>query len=69
MPIILGSAERALAASHLLEDEGFLVAAIRPPTVPAGTARLRFAFSAEQPDAAVARLAECVRDQILADAA
>jgi 8-amino-7-oxononanoate synthase len=69
VPIILGSAERALAAARLVEDEGFLVAPIRPPTVPEGTARLRFAFSAEQPDAAVERLAALVRDNILATAA
>jgi 8-amino-7-oxononanoate synthase len=69
VPIVLGSAERALAAARLLEDEGFLVAAIRPPTVPEGTARLRITFSAAQPDAAVARLAEIVREAILAPAA
>jgi len=46
VPIVLGDAERALAASAALERHGFLVAAIRPPTVPLGTARLRFAFSA-----------------------
>jgi 8-amino-7-oxononanoate synthase len=68
VPIILGSAERALAAARLLEDEGFLVAPIRPPTVPEGTARLRVTFSAEQPDSAVARLTTLVRDNILAAA-
>jgi len=68
VPIILGSAERALAAARLLEEEGFLVAPIRPPTVPEGTARLRFAFSAEQSDAAVAQLAALVGDHILAAA-
>jgi 8-amino-7-oxononanoate synthase len=68
VPLILGSAERALAASALLEREGFLVAAIRPPTVPEGTARLRFAFSAAHSDADVARLAALVREQILAPA-
>lgn len=46
VPIVLGDAERALAASAELERQGFLVTAIRPPTVPLGTARLRFAFSA-----------------------
>ena len=49
MPLVLGEAEAALAASRLLEDEGFLVIAIRPPTVPAGTARLRFTFTASIP--------------------
>jgi 8-amino-7-oxononanoate synthase len=67
VPLVLGSAERALAAARLLEDEGFLIAAIRPPTVPEGTARLRITFSAAQPDAAVERLAAVVQNNILAD--
>ncbi len=46
VPVILGDAARALAAQAALEAEGFLAAAIRPPTVPAGTARLRLAFPA-----------------------
>ncbi len=46
VPLLLGSSKRALAASQLLEDAGYLVVAIRPPTVPEGTARLRCTFSA-----------------------
>jgi 8-amino-7-oxononanoate synthase len=46
VPVILGDAQRALDASSVLETHGYLVVAIRPPSVPAGTARLRFAFSA-----------------------
>lgn len=46
VPVILGEPERALAASAMLERNGLLVVAIRPPSVPPGTARLRFAFSA-----------------------
>jgi 8-amino-7-oxononanoate synthase len=65
VPLVLGDAAAALAASRLLEDEGFLVAAIRPPTVPAGTARLRFAFTAGHPDNEIARLARVVRERIL----
>jgi 8-amino-7-oxononanoate synthase len=61
VPIIIGEASDALAASARLVEQGFLVAAIRPPTVPAGTARLRFAFAAPHPDEAVLRLAEAVR--------
>jgi 8-amino-7-oxononanoate synthase len=68
VPLILGSAERALAAARLLEEEGFLVAPIRPPTVPEGTARLRFTFSAEQPDSTVERLARVVREGVMAAA-
>jgi 8-amino-7-oxononanoate synthase len=46
VPVIVGQPERALAASAMLERHGLLVVAIRPPSVPPGTARLRFTFSA-----------------------
>jgi 8-amino-7-oxononanoate synthase len=65
VPMIVGDAEAALEASRLLEAEGFLVIAIRPPTVPAGTARLRFAFTAQHPDREIERLADMVRARIL----
>jgi 8-amino-7-oxononanoate synthase len=61
VPIVLGAAETALAAAAALEAKGLLVVPIRPPTVPPGTARLRVAFTAGHPDAAVDRLAEAVR--------
>ncbi|HSC15079.1 MAG TPA: aminotransferase class I/II-fold pyridoxal phosphate-dependent enzyme, partial [Gammaproteobacteria bacterium] len=59
--LVMGSAARALAASEALRAAGFLVAAIRPPTVPAGTARLRFTFSAAHTPEQVAALAAAVR--------
>ena len=65
VPLVIGEADAALKAAQLLEAEGFLVVAIRPPTVPAGTARLRFTFSALHPDAEIERLAAVVRDQVL----
>ncbi|MCX7314816.1 MAG: aminotransferase class I/II-fold pyridoxal phosphate-dependent enzyme [Hyphomicrobiales bacterium] len=68
VPVVIGQADAALAASRLLEAEGFLAVAIRPPTVPEGTARLRLSFSAAQPDADIARLAEIVRTRILRNA-
>ena len=51
-PIVLGDTERAVIASRVLEQKGLLVTAIRPPTVPAGKARLRVTLSAahEEPD-------------------
>jgi 8-amino-7-oxononanoate synthase len=61
VPIILGTPEAALAASQTLDEAGFLVTAIRPPTVPAGTARLRFAFCADHQAEDIDRLAEVVR--------
>lgn len=61
VPIVLGEADRTLAAAKALEAQGFLVVAIRPPTVPAGTARLRVAFTAGHPDEEIDRLAATVR--------
>ncbi len=52
-PLVLGSARRALAASDALRRAGILVPAIRPPTVPPGTARLRVTLCAEHTDADV----------------
>lgn len=61
VPVILGDAARALAASAILEEEGVLVTAIRPPTVPEGTARLRFAFSALHREEDIARVGGIVK--------
>jgi 8-amino-7-oxononanoate synthase len=62
VPLVVGTPERALAASRALEERGFLVTAIRPPTVPQGTSRLRFTFSATHTDDDVDRLIASVRD-------
>lgn len=56
VPRILGSNEAAMAASRALADAGFLVPAIRFPTVPRGTARLRISVTAAHPPAAVEEL-------------
>ena len=45
-PLIIGDNEKALACSEFLRERGFLVTAIRPPTVPVGSARLRISLSA-----------------------
>ena len=55
-PLIVGDERAALAASAALLDAGFFVPAIRPPTVPAGSSRLRFTFSAAHSDADLERL-------------
>lgn len=60
VPLILGGEARALAASAALADAGFFVSAIRPPTVPQGTSRLRFTFSAAHRDEDVERLIAAV---------
>ncbi|HYX44469.1 MAG TPA: 8-amino-7-oxononanoate synthase [Acidimicrobiales bacterium] len=53
VPIVLGSEERAVAASAALLHRGLLVPAIRPPTVAPGTSRLRVTLSAAHDDAQV----------------
>ncbi len=57
IPIVVGDERAAVAASEALLAEGLLVPAIRPPTVPAGTSRLRVALSAEHQDKDIDRLA------------
>jgi len=61
VPLIVGDPDSAMAASAALAERGFLVAAIRPPTVPDGTARLRFTFTAMHDHSDVDRLAAAVR--------
>lgn len=68
-PILIGDSERALKLSALLKARGLLVGAIRPPTVPVGSARLRVTLSAAHSEAQLEQLlgalAECwpqVRD-------
>ncbi len=58
VPVIMGTNEATLNASETLLKEGFLVSAIRPPTVPENTARLRVAFSAEHQINDILRLAD-----------
>ncbi len=61
-PIVVGDARRAVSLSDALRERGFLVPAIRPPTVPDGTSRLRVSLSSahakEQVEALAATLAE-----------
>lgn len=49
-PLVVGEAAHALALSRALEADGYLVTAIRPPTVPRGTSRLRITLSAAHSD-------------------
>ena len=57
-PILIGDSERAMRLSRLLRERGLLVTAIRPPTVPAGSARLRVTLSAAHSAAQVQLLLE-----------
>ena len=59
-PVVLGSEATAVAASSALRARGLWVPAIRPPTVPAGSSRLRVTFSAAHTDADVDLLVDAL---------
>ena len=59
-PIVLGSVAAVLAAQRALASQGLWVAAIRPPTVPKGTARLRVSLTAAHTEAQIDELAEAL---------
>jgi 8-amino-7-oxononanoate synthase len=61
-PLIIGSNDEALQASERLLQRGILVPAIRPPTVPKGTARLRISLSAAHTDEDMARLVQALNE-------
>lgn len=60
IPAIIGPADTALALADSLADAGLLAAAIRPPTVPPGTSRLRLALRATHDSADIDRLADAI---------
>lgn len=60
-PIIIGQAEDALALSQALLEQGLLVSAIRPPTVPQGTSRLRITLSAAHSDEMMQQLIRALK--------
>jgi 8-amino-7-oxononanoate synthase len=69
IPVIIGGAKEALAVSAALHEMGFFIPAIRPPTVPAGTARLRISLQSEHTrshmDSLCSALAELIRRGVL----
>jgi len=64
LPYILGANDAALAASRCLEDKGYMVPAIRYPTVPRGSARLRVSISAAHGESAIAGLRQALREVV-----
>lgn len=60
VPVILDEPETAVSAAARLEDGGFLVAAIRPPTVPPGTSRLRISLTCAHTEGDVDALVACL---------
>lgn len=63
-PVLVGSSERAMQLSALLRERGILVTAIRPPTVPQGTARLRITLSAAHRHEHVEQLLQALQQAV-----
>lgn len=61
-PLLVGTADKALTISEALLDKGFLITAIRPPTVPVDTSRLRITFSANHSEQQVEQLLAAIKD-------
>lgn len=61
VPIVIGSERAALDAANRLLEQGIYIPAIRPPTVPPGTSRLRLTLSAAHTDAMVAELTQALK--------
>lgn len=64
-PLLVGAAGAALALSEQLWQRGFWVSAIRPPTVPSGTARLRITLTAAHTERQVDQLVDALRDVLV----
>jgi 8-amino-7-oxononanoate synthase len=60
IPVVLGDNDRAVAVARALQSDGFDVRAIRPPSVPDGSARLRISVNAGLSEAIVERFADAL---------
>jgi 8-amino-7-oxononanoate synthase len=64
VPVVIGDDARAVSAAARVRDQGFDVRAIRPPSVPPGTARLRISVHADHDPTVLGRLAAAVADAL-----
>src|SRR5260370_15268278 len=63
-PVVLGEPQRAIRAANGLQNQGLLVKAIRPPTVPEGASRLRFCISAAHQEAQIDQALQALRAEL-----
>jgi 8-amino-7-oxononanoate synthase len=69
LPIMIGGTIRALRIAERMRAEGFDIRAIRPPTVPEGTARLRVAITLNVDETAISRMLDCLKITLAEEAA
>lgn len=69
MPVVIGDTMRALRVAERMRAEGFDIRAIRPPTVPEGSARLRIAITLNVDETAIARMLDCLKIALAKEAA
>jgi 8-amino-7-oxononanoate synthase len=62
LPVVVGGDREAVAAARFLQQRGFDVRAVRPPTVPEGTARLRISVNAGHEEEQLAALAAALKE-------
>lgn len=67
IPIIIGSEQSVLSAAQLLLDQGMLIAAVRPPTVPRGQSRLRVTLSSAHSDQQIDGLLNALTSRAITD--
>ena len=63
-PVIIGANDELMTVSRKIREKGFLCGAIRPPTVPQGTARLRITVTAAHNDTDIINLTDTLKDII-----
>jgi 8-amino-7-oxononanoate synthase len=63
-PVIVGADERAMRLAAAMQARGFDIRAVRPPTVPEGTARLRLSLTLNVDDACVAAMAAALAEEL-----
>ena len=66
VPVIVGGAARAATLGPMIAERGFAVGAVRPPTVPPGTSRLRLSVSAAHTSEQIAGVAQALADSLAA---
>jgi 8-amino-7-oxononanoate synthase len=63
-PVIVGADERAVALATAMQAQGFDIRAVRPPTVPEGTARLRISFTLNVDEATISRMLDALAHEL-----